>query len=116
MSNMFTVQGRLSRKQYFLYSMIIVALTYVCAFVVGFATGVSGSGLEAAGALGFLIGVLGCGAQAFIAIRRLHDLDKPGWHYWLFFIPLYNIYLGLILLFTPGTEGSNQYGPDPAMA
>jgi uncharacterized membrane protein YhaH (DUF805 family) len=116
MSNMFTMQGRLSRRQYVLYSMIIMAVTYACAFVVGFVSGVSGSGLEAAGALGFLIGAVGCAAQAFIAVRRLHDLGKPGWHYWLFFVPLYNIYLGLVLLFTRGVTGSNEYGPDPATA
>ena len=116
MSNVFTMQGRLSRKQYVIYSMIIVACTYMCAFAVGFASGISGSGVEAAGALGFLIGVVGGLAQAFIAVRRLHDLGKPGWHYWLFFVPLYNIYLGLVLLFTRGVEGSNQYGPDPAAA
>ncbi|MDH4038245.1 MAG: DUF805 domain-containing protein [Candidatus Krumholzibacteria bacterium] len=116
MSNVFTMQGRLSRKQYVIYSMMIMAVTYACAFAVGFASGVSGSGVEAAGALGFLIGALGCAAQAFIAVRRLHDLGKPGWHYWLFFVPFYNIYLGLILLFTRGASGSNQYGPDPATA
>jgi uncharacterized membrane protein YhaH (DUF805 family) len=116
MSNVFSMQGRLSRKQYVLYSMIIMAVTYACAFAVGFVSGVSGSGLEAAGALGFLIGAVGGAAQAFIAVRRLHDLGKPGWHYWLFFVPLYNIYLGLVLLFTRGVTGANQYGPDPATA
>lgn len=116
MSNVFTMQGRLSRKQYFFYSMIIVAVTYACAFAVGFASGVSGGGVEAAGALGFTIGIVGGAAQAFIAVRRLHDLGKPGWHYWLLLVPLYNIYLGLILLFTRGVQGANQYGPDPATA
>ena len=37
-------------------------------------------------------------------------------HYWLFFVPFYNIYLGLVLLFTRGVQGNNQYGPDPATA
>jgi uncharacterized membrane protein YhaH (DUF805 family) len=114
MSKMFTMHGRLSRKQYFLFSMMITAVTYACAFAVGFASGVSGQSVEAAGALGFVIGIVGCAAQAFIAVRRLHDLGKPGSHYWFFFVPLYNIYFGLILLFTRGVSGSNEYGPDPA--
>jgi uncharacterized membrane protein YhaH (DUF805 family) len=96
--------------------MMIMAVTYACAFAVGFASGVAGSGIEAAGALGFVIGVVGCLGQAFIAVRRLHDLGKPGWHYWLFFVPLYNIYLGLVLLFTRGVPGTNEYGPDPMTA
>ncbi|HEX5131894.1 MAG TPA: DUF805 domain-containing protein [Candidatus Krumholzibacteria bacterium] len=116
MGNIFSMHGRLSRQQYFVYSMMIMAVTYACAFAVGFATGVSGSGIEAAGALGFSIGMLGCVAQAFIAVRRLHDLGKPGSHYWLFLVPFYNLYFGLVLTFTRGVPGANEYGPDPAGA
>jgi hypothetical protein len=29
------------------------------------------------------------------------------------FIPVYNIYLILMLFFKKGTEGPNEYGPDP---
>jgi uncharacterized membrane protein YhaH (DUF805 family) len=36
----------------------------------------------------------------------MHDVNKSGW---FILIPVYN----LILYFTPGTEGSNEYGPDP---
>jgi len=46
----------------------------------------------------------------------LHDLGKPGWHYWLMYIPLYNVYLSLVLLFTKGATGPNQYGEDPCKA
>ena len=45
--------------------------------------------------------------------KRLHDLDRPGTDCWLFLIPIYGIYLGLLLLLAKGTEGDNQYGPDP---
>ncbi|HCL84324.1 MAG TPA: DUF805 domain-containing protein [Chitinophagaceae bacterium] len=41
-----------------------------------------------------------------VGIRRMHDVNKSGW---FILIPLYN----LILYCTPGTQGPNQYGPDP---
>ena len=41
-----------------------------------------------------------------VGVRRMHDLNKSGWYY---LIPFYN----LILLFTNGTEGPNDYGVDP---
>ena len=41
-----------------------------------------------------------------VAVRRMHDVDKSGWY---IFIPIYS----LILHATRGTEGENQYGPDP---
>lgn len=48
-----------------------------------------------------------------LTVQRLHDIERPGTHWWLLLIPLYNIYLGLVLLFKPGTDGPNMYGPDP---
>ena len=41
-----------------------------------------------------------------VAIRRMHDVGKSGWY---ILIPIYN----LILAFTEGTKGNNEYGPDP---
>lgn len=40
------------------------------------------------------------------SLKRMHDVNKSGWY---LFVPIYNI----ILLFTPGTKGSNDYGEDP---
>ena len=62
-----------------------------------------------------MAGVALGGAWAAIAItvKRLHDLERPGWHFLLMAIPIYNIYLGLRLLCGSGTEGANEYGPDP---
>ncbi len=118
MRNVFTMRGRIGRRQYLVNSMTIVAFTYalVFAFSIAFARGAPGPSLEIAGTAGFLISMVGCAAQAFFAVRRLHDLGKPGSHYWLLFVPLYNIYLGLVLFFTPGAPGVNSYGPAPAGA
>ena len=41
-----------------------------------------------------------------VGVRRMHDVNKSGWY---ILIPIYN----LILCFTDGTIGPNQYGPDP---
>lgn len=44
-------------------------------------------------------------------IRRLHDLGLSGWLTLLEFVPVVNLGLSLYLLFAPGNEGANQYGP-----
>jgi uncharacterized membrane protein YhaH (DUF805 family) len=111
MGKLFSTEGRIGRQQYFLITLAVVVVTYFLAFVVGFAAGITGAGESAATFFGFVLGLGGAVVQAFLVVRRLHDLGKPGWHYWLFFIPLYNIYLGLVLLFTPGETSSNEYGP-----
>ncbi len=41
-----------------------------------------------------------------VAIRRMHDVGKSGWYC---LIPIYS----LILAFTEGDKGPNEYGPDP---
>ena len=52
-------------------------------------------------------------AGVCITIKRLHDLERPARHWLLLMVPVYNIYLGLVLLFKKGTEGPNEFGPDP---
>lgn len=40
------------------------------------------------------------------AVKRIHDTNKTGWYV---LVPLYN----LILMFTKGTDGNNDYGVSP---
>jgi uncharacterized membrane protein YhaH (DUF805 family) len=47
------------------------------------------------------------------ATQRLHDLNRSGWMSLLLFVPLVNLFMGLYLLFTGGTEGQNEYGLAP---
>lgn len=48
------------------------------------------------------------------SVRRLHDLNHSGWFVLLNFVPFLNIIVGLYLIFAPGTEGSNDFGPAPS--
>ncbi len=55
-----------------------------------------------------------------VNIRRLHDRDMSGWWYLGFIvasmIPFVGIIAGiayLVLMFLPGTDGPNRFGPDP---
>lgn len=48
-----------------------------------------------------------------VSVRRLHDQDKSGWMILVGLIPLIGGIWLLILYFTEGTRGPNQYGPDP---
>lgn len=55
-----------------------------------------------------------------VAVRRLHDRDLSGWWYLGFIvasmIPLVGIVASIafiVVMFLPGTEGPNRFGPDP---
>ncbi|MEM9501763.1 MAG: DUF805 domain-containing protein [Pseudomonadota bacterium] len=55
-----------------------------------------------------------------VTIRRFHDRDMSGWWYLGFIvaslIPLLGLIAGIaliVIMFLPGTSGSNRFGPDP---
>jgi uncharacterized membrane protein YhaH (DUF805 family) len=49
-----------------------------------------------------------------VAIKRLHDRDMSGWWVLVCFVPYLGELFSLIVLgCLKGTEGSNDYGPDP---
>ena len=48
-----------------------------------------------------------------VAVRRLHDVGKSGWFYFIVLIPLIGAIWLLVLFFTEGNKGDNEYGPDP---
>lgn len=47
------------------------------------------------------------------SVKRAHDLGKPGWFAALTFIPVVNIWPYYEFAFLKGTDGSNEYGPEP---
>lgn len=48
-----------------------------------------------------------------VAVRRLHDVGKSGWFYFICLIPIVGGIWLLVLFFTEGDQGENDYGPDP---
>jgi uncharacterized membrane protein YhaH (DUF805 family) len=118
----FSTKGRIGRGRYFGYMIltIIVALGvfYVVTPVLGLTVGLTSAGpddaVDRAQGFGLVygwslsLGVMLVGALQIV--KRLHDLDRPGSHYFLMWIPIYNLYLALVLLFQSGTRGANRYG------
>lgn len=111
MGTFFSMQGRYNRATYFWSQFCILVLVYGATFSAGFArllpTG------QSATAIWYAILFVGNALSALQIVKRLHDLDRPGTHYWLLLIPLYDLYLVLILLFKKGASGPNRYGSDP---
>lgn len=113
MTGLFSMTGRYNRARYFWTVFVMSLVLYVLCFVLGLAIGSAGGNPAIAAGLSLFITIPGSVIIAFQVVKRLHDLDRPGSHYWLLWIPFYNIYLGLVILFNKGTAGMNKYGPDP---
>ncbi|MDX6180838.1 DUF805 domain-containing protein [Flavobacterium sp. Fl-77] len=109
-------KGRARRSEYWYFALanglISIALMILGGAVGGlFGDGVTGVmvgyALFLLYTLATLIPTLG------VVARRLHDVNKSGWFYFVSFIPLVGPIWILILFCTEGDAGSNQYGPDP---
>ena len=48
-----------------------------------------------------------------VTVRRLHDVGKSGWFYFIVLIPIVGAIWLLVLLFTEGAQEENQYGANP---
>ncbi len=106
---LFSFDGRANRARYFwhvvLDDLVVATMAAMTVFMGMFTSLVT---IPLVG-----VGLAAAWAALAITVKRLHDLDRPGWHVLLFMIPLYNIYLAIVLFVVGGTVGDNQYGPDP---
>ena len=48
-----------------------------------------------------------------VLVRRLHDVGKSGWWFFIELIPLIGGIWLLLLLVTDSNPGENKYGPNP---
>lgn len=48
-----------------------------------------------------------------VAVRRLHDIGKSGWWYFIALVPLIGGIWLLVLFVTDGNKGANEFGEDP---
>ena len=107
MTTLFSMRGRVNRKRY----VTVAVLANMAIYIVAAAT--SGHHGAAAPVLMALFFIAGQVVVSCHVVRRLHDLGRPGSHFWLLLVPFYNMYLSVLLLFKKGTLETNEYGPDP---
>lgn len=115
-ANYANFNGRARRSEYW-YFTLVQFITFMSLIVLSSIVGaVFGSALG-----GVLIGYMLFALYALVTViptiavvvRRLHDVGKSGWFYFIFLIPLIGGIWLLVLMCTEGDSGSNEYGPDP---
>ncbi len=111
--DLFSTQGRIGRRQYFFYSIIVpFVFFWIFASIAGVLSRI-GSDVNK---LSFLLLGLAILSVIFMMIRltiqRCHDFNASGWMAIFAIIPLANIVFAMI----PGNNGLNSYGeaPEPA--
>lgn len=97
--------GRARRQEYWMFSLIQSAII-IALVILDFVLGTLPL-LTVIYALGtFLPGLA-------VLVRRLHDLGKSGWWYFIGAIPFAGFIWLIVLLATAGQPQPNEYGTDP---
>lgn len=108
----FNGRARRSEYWYFLLANIILILPFYALMI--FAAVSNMQWLATLAGIVYVLAILGLIIPSIaLVVRRLHDLNKSGWNYFMGFIPLVGPILLLVWLCTEGTPGTNSYGPDP---
>ena len=101
-------RGRARRKEYwmfFLFNVLFVFVTTAIDLVLGIFP------------LLYVIYILAIIVPSIaVFVRRMHDVGKSGWWFFIGFIPIIGTIWLLVLLFTDGVTGENSYGPSPKAA
>ena len=97
-----TFSGRASRSEYWWFCLAIIIVEVVLTVV----DSLLGTPL-------ILAVLLLVPAAISAVVRRLHDLGKSGWWYWIVLIPLVGAILLLVWMVTDGEPQPNAYGDVP---
>lgn len=114
--SIFSFSGRIGRLRYLAYG---IGVMFVLMLVM----------IPIMGASGFMAGENGMSMIGIVAIvvfyvaaivlsvmfgkRRLNDLNRSGWWFALSLVPFVNLLLTIYMVFFPGSENENNYGPPP---
>jgi len=119
----FAVSGRIGRLRYMAYGfgvgiMLIFAVTFLAIMAGGLVGGLIGNP-DRGDATAVGLGVTLLASAVYVAItivygkRRFNDLDRSGWWSLLLLVPYLQLLPLVYLVFFPGTDGPNRFGPPP---
>jgi uncharacterized membrane protein YhaH (DUF805 family) len=119
LSNYTTFSGRASRSEFwwwqlfYVVAMLVVYLVGVVIMMIALSMGMGLFGAIIPTVLILLL-VLGLILPTLsVTVRRLHDVDKSGWWYFIGLIPLVGTIVLLYFFVIQGTSGENRFGADP---
>ena len=95
-----TFEGRASRPEFWWFYLLNMVVGALCN-----ALGKVGIWIQIVWIVAILVPSLAVG------VRRLHDIGKSGWNWFIGLIPIVGAIILIIWWAKPGDEGENQYGP-----
>ena len=104
-------EGRATRKEYWLFTLFYLVVGIFLGFI-----DLSNGSSVADTDFGVLSGIFALGIivpSIAVAVRRLHDTNRPGWMYLISLIPLIGFIWLIVLLCFASDKGTNRFGENP---
>ncbi len=107
-----TFSGRAARSEFWWFFLFLLLGNLLFSFIdrLLFGSTMEGDQISILGAIFSLAVIL---PSIAVGVRRLHDRDMSGWWYLLVLIPILGALVLLYFFVQKGTDGPNQFGPDP---
>ena len=110
-------KGRARRKEYWMFYLLMSVFVCVFMFVPLIIGALLGLNLDKVAMVTQLVLFFPCLLVAVpilaVTVRRLHDVGKSGWMWFIQLIPLIGPIWLFVLIVTDSQPGVNKYGPNP---
>jgi uncharacterized membrane protein YhaH (DUF805 family) len=104
-------KGRARREEYWMFVLFNFIFSFVIIFIfIGIGIAIDVPALAGLGYLYYLAVLI---PSIAVVVRRLHDVGKSGWYYFVSLIPLVGFIWLLVLLCTDSENGPNKWGENP---
>jgi len=104
--------GRARRKEYWIY-MLFYTIFAIVAIILDNVLGTAGQDTGSSGIISGLYSLALLLPTLAVTVRRLHDVGKSGWWFFISLIPFIGAIWLLVLLATDSQPSENKYGPNP---
>jgi uncharacterized membrane protein YhaH (DUF805 family) len=101
-----TFSGRATRSQFWIFLLVFMVL-FLVAMAIDFAIGIK---MYNIGVLTIVVSLVHILPIISIYVRRLHDINKSGWWYWITLVPAVGPILLLVYTCTGSKNEGNIYG------
>lgn len=111
----FEISGRSTRMQYWMYSLVQLLLT-IGALAIDYQMGGFDNLQNPQPTATFFVGIVHTIPAITLTIRRLHDIGRSGWWYFLQLVPIIGGIILLVWMCWPSDDYANAYGDHPSIA
>lgn len=109
-----SLEGRIGRQTFWMGVIVLIVVSIIASVIDGILGTVTESGFGIVSGIASLVMIY---PSIMLYAKRWHDRGKSGWWSLIMLIPFIGwIWLIVELGILKGTDGPNQYGPDPVPA